>query len=279
MRTDLKRWRILFLINLFFLVAGYSFADRQGLLAGLILGFILTFLALYLTREQILRWLDAKPVEGQDSWGLRSKVAELAKLTKVPAPQIYLSQLKTPFLVVDGHSTRSLIMVVSEPLLKKLTKEERDAVLLAAMSWIRQGPLGVLDAATSLTNLFYLPASIVDITLGNLIKPFNPRLEQPLFFRKLVQPVIAALLRILIRKSRYFELDRRAVEWGASSLIYSQALEKLERYKEAIPVAAPESIYHLFLVNPSLSTSRTRSIQPAPETSERIKSLIGRYPV
>jgi heat shock protein HtpX len=123
-------------------------------------------------------------------------------------------------------------------------------------------------------------AETLDTVLRFLIvEKKNPNYAMSHLFTRLISPLAGFLLRLSIRPGFYLLADDFAAHLIEEPAVLAQALWKLQSYSATMPLQAPLSTAHMFIVNPLPKRGWTRHYQAQPPIEKRIKILIGYYPI
>ena len=98
-------------------------------------------------------------------------------------------------------------------------------------------------------------------------------------FTRLASPLMGFLLRLSIRPSFYKDADSLATQFLSDPKTVSQVLWKLDSYSKTQPLQVPLSTAHIFMVSPLTQVRWSRWYAAQPPTPDRIKRLVGYYPI
>lgn len=275
-----KVWFTLGALSLALTWTGYRFGDRYGLLVGFFSALGLTALVFFFDDWRLAGQFRVVELEGRDAYGLSSTLRDLTRNLKLPKPSLLEIHSPTPFIFSAGLFPRTLKVFVSTSLGKKFTANEIRLLMAAELIKLQSGQTRTLTAAVAFADLWLLIMSALDaaflIRLFRRRKPMRCALGP---FTWMSRPPVAWFLRLVIRRSCYFEIDRQTVESFGQDLIYAQALAKLDAYNKALPLDVNLAEAALFPVSPlsAYTWASWASVQPPIE--ERIRALAGRYPL
>ena len=128
-------------------------------------------------------------------------------------------------------------------------------------------------------------ANVFDTACRFLI--FGKKIESHIIaqpFTRLFAPLAGVLLQLSIRPSFYFSSDQLASEMlknrdDVSEKDLAEALWKLNSYALTEPFQCPISMSHMFVVNPLTSEKWNSYFHAQPSANNRIRALIGHYPI
>jgi heat shock protein HtpX len=91
----------------------------------------------------------------------------------------------------------------------------------------------------------------------------------------IVAPLAAMLVQMAISRSREFGADETGAAISGDPLSLANALRKLERGAERIPMEANPATAHMFIVNPLTGGGLMTLFSTHPPIEERIRRLEG----
>ncbi|MBX9767143.1 MAG: M48 family metalloprotease [Bdellovibrionales bacterium] len=165
MRKTSQGWAILALLTLILIGSGLHWGGRQGLLVGFGVSLYVWIRVLFFGEAKILSSFGARDIEGQDPWGLRELLHQVASRLRVPIPRLVLFPSTTPAIFSVGRSWKSSVIAISDGALARLSEEELRIGLGLAMERVRRFDTFRSLVAQVLTQMFYEPAIWCDKVL------------------------------------------------------------------------------------------------------------------
>jgi heat shock protein HtpX len=262
-------WMLLTLFSFLVLVIGFGLGERQGLLFAFGLVLLLNTAAYFLADFRVRKLFNARPLQGQDPWGLNSSLAELAQQTRIPIPELMVVDLSVPTAFSTGRQWKHATIFLSEGLLKTLDRTELKAVLAHEISKIKRLDTFAQSVSSSLAGGLLWGARRIDRSLFRA----NPKVE------KFFEPVALLPVHLSVGKSNYFAADELASHLIGNPQSLAQVLWKLHSYAGTQPIEIPRSTAHLFIVDPLTSSPLHRYFQKHPSVEKRIERLVGYFPI
>lgn len=263
-------WKLRVLIAAFALTLlslGFYLGERQGLLVALLITLAWAGLILLYGRQQWIDFFQARPLEGNDPWGLVSLTVELSQKAKVPVPRLYSTRFAFPVAVVVGRSPQSSVLVISEDLVRSLEPAELRAILCVQIARLRLDDLrwmGILGGFLApLEALLTIADRLVEILTR---KPFT-------WFRRQLRPFVQLSLRLVRGKDWMHGLDKLAVQITRDEENFIRALRKLESHAQKRRPYLPESISPFMSVDPLTAQCGSRYLRAQPSVRDRLMSL------
>lgn len=270
MKSSTKVGLFLVGICIFFLWLGEHFGDRWGLLLGFLNSCIFLLLVFFYGETPLLKIFTTQEVLGQDPWNLQKKIRQYSETVQIPTPRLFLIEDASPTVFSYTFPWKRGQICITTGLFKKMTEDEINALLAHQICHLKQ--LDTFKANTSfiLANTILGAATVLDALLPR-------KLKSP--FTKALAPLAWALIRTQVTKNSYFENDFSAANLAGNKKSLAEALWKLENLSVTLPFQVPVCSSHLFVVHPRGLRGRNWLQISHPSIEQRLKRLIGRYPV
>lgn len=279
MKNSTRSWILLSILSLSFIVLGNLLAGREGLLWGLACALCTNTLVYFYSDLQLPTIYKARILQGQDSWGILSTVSKFAKKCRIPSPAVYIYHSPTPQSFCFGRNLKSAKILLSDSLIETLSSKELDTVLAYHLICIRNlDSLAFTIASTIAKGIMFLPQQldkIIALALG-------PKWE----FQKsgqitawLFAPIAAFIIKLCIQQKSLNLNDLAAAELCDSSQDLAKAIWKVHSYRKTKPQNISAALSHLFIVNPLIGKCWTKYFNLQSNTEDRIKNLIGYFPL
>ena len=220
---------------------------------------------------------EGREIEGCDPWNIQKFVTECAYKARIPAPRVYLIPLKTPTCFSLGRSWETASIVISEELVRILDEDELRAVIAHEIAHVKELDILAFGVGSALAGGVMSGAFAVDHFFKWLFK--SRQKFKPGFFTSLVAPFAALLLRLTIRKDSDIMADNFASQVVGNPEAMARSIWKLSSYAQTRPVDIPLSTAHIFIVNPLTFGGASRYFHTQANSENRIRSLLGRYPI
>jgi heat shock protein HtpX len=237
---------------------------------------ILVLLVYYFAEPPLLEKFQARKLHGQDSWNLLPIAAHYARLAGVPMPDFYLMENETAVAFSMGPSWRRARVCLSTALLKKLTREETEAVVAHQVCHLRRLETFSFSISSALANSLVGLATVMD--RGWPANWSSRGMRQRPFLAALA-PVAGLVIRIAISDRNYFENDDLAASLIPDRKILANALWKIDSYCQTRPLDIAPCTNHLFIVNPEGLRESNWFFVTHPKMESRLKRLAGTYPL
>lgn len=280
MKAATKAWSFLFIMSLTLVVLGHRFGGREGLLSALVFALGINSYIYFFEAHRVLAMFRGRILEGQDSYGLHEILRRLSLKARVPTPRLIIIPDLAPQAAVVGRGLTHGTVLITEGCLARFSRAEIEAIMAYQLACILSLNTLAFAVGSFLASTGLVFAEVCDAGLRFLIvEKKNQNVVISQIFTRMFSPFIGFILRLSIRPSLYKSADLLASQILDDPKILAQVLYKLDSYSHTLPFSSPLSTAHMFVVNP-LTTSRwTHAFVTHPLPRERIRNLIGYYPI
>lgn len=256
-------------------VVGGMLGGGQGMLFALLIGAGTNLWAYWFSDSMVLRMYNAQEVDAASAPQVYGLVQELVRNAGMPMPKVYVIDEPQPNAFATGRNPDHAAVAVTTGILQLLTTRELRGVLAHELTHVKNR-----DILTST-----ITASIAGAisSLGWFMSGFGRRDGDggginPIasIVVLILAPIAAMLLQMAISRAREFEADRGGAEISRDPRALADALAKIERYAQGLPMETAEAhpaTAQMMIINP-LSGGGIRGLFAThPPTTERIARL------
>ena len=232
-------------------LTGSLLAGRAGVVIGMALGFAFVGGSWWFSDVLAVRAAGARPVEpGELPW-LRASVERLASRAGVPTPRLYLSPSPQPNAFATGRGPDHAVVAVTEGLLSLLEPAEIEAVLAHELAHVRHRDILLTSVAAAVATGISAVANLASFGLlfGGRDDHDGPNPLAVIAFA-LVAPLAAGLLQLALSRSRELDADRAGADLLGDGEPLARALERIDVYAHAVPMAIAPAQAQAWIVNP-----------------------------
>lgn len=262
------------------ILAGYSIVGREGVLWSIVISLSIIAFIYFYVESYVLNGFSGELIEGQDSWGVMSDLKELAHKARIGLPKLIIIQNSSPQVFLLSKNWNHSHILITSGFLHRLNQSDKKAILAYCVASIkRQDTFGHL-VATVLTSFLLKVAQLFDHFYRWLLGIKSTETyahNYPITY--LSAPIAKIILTSIIRKNDYLNADALASSYLENPNDLANALWKLQSYSQTLPMIIPAYLAHGFIVNPLTPKGWTRYFLVQPAVKERIKNLVGYYPL
>ncbi len=272
----LKTVFLMTLMMVLLIAIGSFFGGEQGMIIAFLFSLLMNFGSYWFSDKIVLMMYRAKEVTEAEQPRLYSIVARVASEAQIPTPRVFIIPSDTPNAFATGRSPEHAAVAATEGILKMLSDDELEGVLGHEFAHIKHRDILTGTIVATLVGSITFIARMAGWTLmfgggGRDRRDSNGLAE---IFMLIVAPIAAVLMQLAISRSREFAADEGGAHITGRPLSLANALQKLERKADQIPLEhVPPSTAHLFIINPLRSGGIAKLFSTHPPTEERIERL------
>lgn len=274
----MKTFKIILLLagfSLFLLLLGDLLAGHAGVILAFFLMLLMNINAYWYSDKSALRLYRAPKWQNVSSQ-FDAALTALSEKAGMSAPKLYVIESDASnMLTVGNRNSANASIVITTGLTRLLNTEELTAVFAHGLSLIRSKSAfenaviaSVASGICGLANWNVWKSFFVEPTASDEVK-VNP------VIMKIVAPLSAFLVRMVVTPDRVFAADRVAVELCGNPNAFLSALEKIKSSAPSLFLRAEThpATAHLCFVNPLCDEKLRTWFNTFPGVVERIKNL------
>ncbi len=274
--NGLKTAMLLGLLSALLIVGGGAMAGRQGMMLGLLMAVGMNFFSYFFSEKMALSMYRAQPVTAEESPQVYARVFPIVQtLTQkmgLPMPRLWIIPDPSPNAFATGRNPEHSSVAMTEGLLGIMTDRELAGVLAHELGHVKHRDIlissGAATIAAALTQIAYYGMFFS----GGRRDDDDNRSPYAGLLMMIVAPIAAGLIQMAISRQREYSADAAAARYTGSPDGLIDALHKLERGIERVPMDASPATAHMFIFPPMLGgMSRLFSTHPSMEA--RIANL------
>ena len=265
------------LVMVIFLLVGQLIGGTQGMTYALVLSLAINVIAYWFSDKIVLAMYGAREVSEADQPRLFAVIRSLTTQAQLPMPRVYVIPSSTPNAFATGRNPNHAAVAVTDGLLKILSEDELEGVLGHELAHVKHRDIltGTI-VATMVGTITFLArmAGWSMMFFGGSRDDRRGSNGLAELFLIIVAPLAAVLIQLAISRSREYAADEGGSSISHKPLSLANALRKLERGVEQLPMenANPASA-HLFIVNPLRGGGILSLFSTHPPIEARIERL------
>ena len=279
MRNSLRIWTLLALFSLALMLAGQAVFDRRGMIWGLTISLGINACVYLFGHRRLLKLFPIVRLEGQDPWGLLPLVAKLAEKAGVDTPEVFLSPLRLPTSWSVGRGWRHSKIVLSEGLLRELPLEQVAATIAFELARIRRHDTLAIGMAVGMAGAVSSPYRYLENFASG---PWWLRSAAHIAARGLkwiLEPFAAFIVRLALNRNDVYSADIETVALIGQTEVWGETLWNLSSFSRRYTLPIQWSDSAAFSLAPQVTPNWARWMNLQPSSRQRIKKLVGRFPL
>ena len=258
------------------MLVGQWLGQEQGLMLAFGMSLLMNFGMYWFSDKLVLMSYSAKEATEEEAPRLYAIVRKLSAQAELPMPKVYIIPGESPNAFATGRNPEHAAVAATEGILSLLSEDELEGVISHELAHVKHRDIltGTIVAAMAGAIIFLTRMAMFASIFGGGSRDrenSNPIGEILLL---ILAPIAAMLIQFAVSRSREFAADEGGAKICGKPLSLANALRKLERGVERVPMEnAGTATAHMFIVNPLLGGGIARLFSTHPPTQERIARL------
>ena len=255
---------------------GTLVGGQRGMMLALVLALGMNFFSYWFSDKMVLRMYNAQQVDASSAPQFYALVQELAQKAGLPMPRVYLIQEDSPNAFATGRNPEHAAVAATTGILRLLSERELRGVMGHELAHVKHRDILISTVSDTMAGAVSMLANFAMFFGG---RDENGRPANPIagLAVALLAPLAASLIQMAISRAREFEADRGGAEISGDPQALANALEKIHRYAQGIPLetaqAHPETA-QMMIMNPLSGGGLAGLFATHPPTEERVARLM-----
>jgi heat shock protein HtpX len=267
----MRTWLLMAALTALFV--GIGAAIGGAALYGFVLFAVFMNLAAYFFSDKFaIAASRAKPIEESQAPELYAMVRELAQRFEVQMPRVYLIPSDQPNAFATGRNQRHAVVAVTQGLLQYLPMDQVRGVVAHEFAHIKNRDILVSSIAAMIAGAISMLQYMLFFGMAS-DDDDSPLGAIGAIVALIVGPIAATLLQLAVSRQREYLADATAARVIGEGKPLAEALETLERGREAIPLQVNPATASLYIVNPLRGGGMASLFSTHPPLAERVRRL------
>ena len=258
------------------MVIGSMIGGEQGLIMAFAFSLLMNFGSYWFSDKIVLMMYKAKEVTEAEAPRLYSLVTRVSSEAQLPMPRVYIIPGETPNAFATGRGPNHAAVAATEGILKLLSDDELEGVLAHEFAHIKHRDIltGTIVATMVGTITFIARMAGWAMMFGGGSRDRRNSNGFEELAMLILAPIAAVLVQLAISRSREFAADEGGAHICGRPLSLANALQKLEKGVENIPMEnVSPATAHMFIVSPLFGGGISKLFSTHPPLEERIERL------
>jgi heat shock protein HtpX len=258
------------------MLVGQWLGQEQGLVLAFGISLLMNFGMYWFSDKMVLMSYRAKEATEEEAPRLYAIVRKLSAQAELPMPKVYIIPGDSPNAFATGRNPEHAAVAATEGILSLLSEDELEGVISHELAHVKHRDIltGTIVAAMAGAIIFLTRMAMFASIFGGGSRDrenSNPIGEILLL---IFAPIAAMMIQFAVSRSREFAADEGGAKICGKPLSLANALRKLERGVERVPMEnAGTATAHMFIVNPLMGGGIMKLFSTHPPTEERIARL------
>jgi heat shock protein HtpX len=273
--STVKTLFLLVTLTLILVWAGAALGGKQGMTIALIFALGMNFFAYWFSDKIVLRMYGARKVTESEAPELYGIVRRLAQRAEIPMPKVYVIEQEQPNAFATGRNPKHAAVAVTKGIMRILSHEELQGVIGHELAHVKHRDILVSTIAATIAGAISYLAQMAQWAMIFGYRGDDEERGSPLaaLIMMIIGPIAALIIQMAISRSREYAADEGGARLAGNPRFLSEALKKLNRASQKIPMNANPATSHMFIVNPLSGGGILKLFSTHPPIEERIARL------
>jgi heat shock protein HtpX len=273
--NGLKTVMLMMMLTLLLVFGGAALAGRSGMTIALIIAFGMNFISYFFSDKIVLRMYRAREVTEAEAPVLYRIVRRLTQKAGMPMPKVYIIPDMSPNAFATGRSPRHAAVAATEGIMQLLTEEELSGVMAHELSHVMHRDILIGTVAATIAGAISYLAQMAQwaMIFGGGRRDDNDGSPLASLVMMIVAPIAALLIQMAISRSREYSADEGGARLNGNPMALANALRKLAKGSQMIPMHATPATSHMMIVNPFRGGGIAKLFSTHPPIEERVARL------
>ena len=274
--NTLKTTFLMALLTVLLVTAGGALGGQGGIVMAFLFAVVMNGVSYWFSDKIVLRMYGAKEVDPKDAPKLYRILQDLTLRAHMPMPKVYVIPQDAPNAFATGRDKKHAAVAVTKGILDILSESELRGVLAHELSHVKNRDILLGTIAATMAGAISMLAYIAQWGLifggrgGDNREGGNPIAALAMI---ILAPLAAMLVQLAISRGREYGADATGASISGDPLSLANALKKLQRGVEKIPMESNPATAHMFIVSPLTGGGLMALFSTHPPLEERISRL------
>jgi heat shock protein HtpX len=275
--NTLKTFLLMGALTVLLVLVGNILGGQTGMVIAFGFAVLMNFGSYWFSDRIVLKMYRAKEVSPSEAPEFFRIAEELSGRAGIPTPKLYVIENDQPNAFATGRNPQRSAVAVTTGLLHLLSSSELRGVIAHELAHIKHRDILVGTVAATIAGAISMLANMAQWALifggGRSSSDDEGGSPIAMLAMMIVAPIAALLIQMGISRSREFLADRGGAEMAGDPMALANALRKLQRKAEEIPMEANPATAHMFIVSPLHRGGLSKLFSTHPPMEERVERL------
>jgi heat shock protein HtpX len=266
---------LMMMLTLLLVFGGAALAGRQGMTIALLIAFGMNFISYFFSDKIVLKMYRARQVTEAEAPVLYRIVRRLAQRAGMPMPKVYIIPDMSPNAFATGRNPQHAAVAATEGIMQLLTEEELSGVMAHELTHVMHRDILIGTVAATIAGAISYLAQMAQwaMIFGGGRRSDDDGSPLASIVMMIVAPIAAMLIQMAISRSREYSADEGGAKLNGNPMALANALRKLAKGSQQIPMHATPATSHMMIVNPFSGGGIVKLFSTHPPIEERIARL------
>jgi heat shock protein HtpX len=274
--NTVKTLGLMVFMTLLLVFVGAAIGGRGGMVMAFGMAAVMNVGMYWFSDKLVLRMYNAQPVTEAEAPELHAIVRTLVQKAGMPMPKVYIIPDETSNAFATGRNPEHAVVAVTQGIMRILSREELTGVISHELAHIKHRDMLTGTIVATIAGAISMLAQMAQWSMIFGGRRDDDEGGSPIvaLVMMIVAPIAAMLVQMAISRTREFEADKGGAQIAGSSSGLANALLKLEKGSQIIPMTdARPATAHMFIVNPLTGGGLLKLFSTHPPIAERVARL------
>ena len=270
-----KTAMLMVMLTLLLVFGGAALGGKSGMTFALLIAFAMNFITYFFSDKIVLKMYKAREVSEAEAPVLHRIVRRLSQKAGMPMPKVYIIPDMSPNAFATGRNPNHAAVAATEGIMQLLTEEELAGVMAHELAHVRHRDILIGTIAATVAGAISYLAQMAQWAMIFGGRHDDDEGGSPIasIVMMIVLPIAAMLIQMAISRSREYAADEGGARLNGNPLALANALRKLQKGSQMIPMHATPATSHMMIVNPFSGGAMMKLFSTHPPVEERIARL------
>lgn len=271
----IKTAMLMVILTVLLVFAGGALGGKSGMTFALLIAFVMNFITYFFSDKIVLKMYKAREVTEAEAPVLYRIVRRLSQKAGMPMPKVYIIPDMSPNAFATGRNPNHAAVAATEGIMQLLTEEELAGVMAHELAHVRHRDILIGTIAATVAGAISYLAQMAQWAMIFGGRHDDDEGGNPIasIVMMIVLPIAAMLIQMAISRSREYAADEGGARLHGNPHALANALRKLHKGTQMIPMHATPATSHMMIVNPFSGGAMMKLFSTHPPVEERIARL------
>lgn len=275
--NNIRTVLLMTLLTVLLVLIGNLLGGQGGMIIGFVFAAAMNFGSYWFSDKIVLRMYNARELTRSEAPELFQMTEDLARRGGIPMPKLYLIPGDQPNAFATGRDPAHAAVAVTEGIMRLLPRAELRGVIAHELAHVKHRDILIGSVAATMAGAISMIANMAQWALifGGGRHSSDDEGGHPIagLLMIIIAPIAAMLIQMAISRSREFLADEGGATMAGDPISLGNALRRLHKGAQEIPMQATPATAHMFIVNPLTGGGLMNLFSTHPPMEERIARL------
>ncbi len=275
--NNIRTVLLMTLLTVLLVLIGNLLGGQGGMIIGFVVAAAMNFGSYWFSDKIVLRMYNARELTRSEAPELFQMTEDLSRRGGIPMPKLYLIPGDQPNAFATGRDPAHAAVAVTEGIMRLLPRAELRGVIAHELAHVKHRDILIGSVAATMAGAISMIANMAQWALifGGGRHSSDDEGGHPIagLLMIIIAPIAAMLIQMAISRSREFLADEGGATMAGDPISLANALRRLHKGAQEIPMQATPATAHMFIVNPLTGGGLMNLFSTHPPMQERIARL------